>query len=122
MALRAQARVNLAAIERNTARLRGALAPGAALGVVVKANGYGHGAEPVARAARAAGAAWVAVATAQEAAELRAAGLEGPLLVMGALSGEELPVALQARADIVAWTESFVDEVKRASDQAPARG
>lgn len=118
MPLRAQARVNLAAIERNVARLRAALAPGAAMGAVVKANGYGHGAVPVARAARSAGATWLAVATAAEAAELRAAGVEGPLLVMGALSREELPIAVLAAADVVAWTEAFVEDLKRAADDA----
>ena len=72
---------------------RAAAAP-AALCAVVKADGYGHGAVPAARAAQAGGAAWLAVATAAEAAELRAAGVEGPLLVLGALSAEELDVAL----------------------------
>ena len=52
---RALARVNVAAIERNCARLAAAAAP-AALCAVVKADGYGHGAVPAARAAQAAGA------------------------------------------------------------------
>lgn len=119
MPVRAQARVNLAAIERNVGRLRSLLAPGVAMGAVVKANAYGHGAVAVAGAARAAGAAWLAVATAGEAAELRAGGIDGPLLVMGAVSREELPIALRARADLVVWTEDFVEEVLRtAGDQA----
>jgi alanine racemase len=115
---RAVARINLAAIERNCARLRATLDPGTALCAVVKANGYGHGAVPAARAARAGGASWLAVATALEAAELRAAGLDGPLLVMGALSAEELPVALTAGADVVAWSEPFVAALR---DAAPTR-
>ena len=106
MALRALARVDLGAIERNCARLRAAA--GTRLCAVVKADGYGHGAVPAARAAQAGGAQWLAVATASEAAQLRAAGIEGPLLVMGALSAEELPVALEAGADVVAWREEFV--------------
>lgn len=122
MPVRAQARVNLAAIERNLARLRAALAPKTAMGTVVKANAYGHGAVPVARAAQAAGTDWVAVATAGEAAELRAAGIEGPLLVMGAVSREELPAALGAGADVVAWTEEFVEHVLQAADSAPTIG
>lgn len=122
MPVRAQARVNLAAVERNVARLRAALSPKTAMGAVVKANAYGHGAVPVARAAQMAGADWLAVATAGEAAELRAAGIEGPLLVMGAVSREELPAALRAGADVVAWTEEFVDEVLQAADGAPAIG
>ena len=104
---RAVARVDVGAIERNCARLAAAVAP-ARLCAVVKAGGYGHGAVPAARAALTGGAAWLAVATAAEAAELRAAGVAGPLLVMGALSDEELEVALRAGADVVAWREEFV--------------
>lgn len=120
MPVRAEARINLAAIERNVGRLRGSLAPGTALGAVVKANAYGHGAAPVARAAQAAGAAWLAVATAQEALALRSAGIEGRLLVMGALSREELPLAVSARADVVAWTDEFVEDLARAAEAGPA--
>jgi alanine racemase len=105
--LRALARVDAGAIERNCARLAATVAP-ARLCAVVKADGYGHGALTAARAAQAGGAAWLAVATASEAAALRAAGIEGPVLVMGALSGEELEVALAARADVVGWREAFV--------------
>jgi alanine racemase len=108
MPVRALARVNLAAIERNVARLRDGLTAGTSLCAVIKADGYGHGAVPCARAALTGGASWLAVATAEEALELREAGLECPVLVMGALSGDELPVALAARADVVAWSEEFV--------------
>ncbi len=118
MAVRALARVNLASIERNVRRLRGELEPGTEMCAVVKADAYGHGAAPVARAAQAAGASWLAVASAQEAAELRDAGLTGPLLVMGALSSEELPLALAAGADVVAWTPEFASEVEREARRA----
>jgi alanine racemase len=109
--VRALARVNLAAIERNVARLRRELAPATGLCAVVKADGYGHGAAPAARAALAGGARCVAVAAAGEAAALRAAGIDAPILVMGALSPPELDVALGARADVVAWDEAFVRAV-----------
>jgi alanine racemase len=102
--IRALARIDVGAIERNCARLA-ALAP---LCAVVKSDGYGHGAVRAARAAQAGGASWLAVATAREAAELRAADIAGPLLVMGAVSPPELAIALEARADIVAWREDFV--------------
>jgi len=110
--VRALARVNLAAVERNCGRLAAVAAP-AMLCAVVKAGGYGHGAVAAARAARAGGAAWLAVATAGEAAELRAVGIGGPLLVLGALSPEEVDVALVAEADVVAWREGFVAELAR---------
>jgi alanine racemase len=102
--VRALARVDTGAITANCARL----AELATLCAVVKADGYGHGAVQSARAAQAGGAAWLAVATAGEAAELRAAGIGGPLLVMGALSPSELEVAVAAGADVVAWREAFV--------------
>jgi alanine racemase len=118
--LRALARVNLAAIERNVARLCDSC-PEAMVCAVVKADGYGHGAVPSAGAALAGGAQWLAVATAQEAAELRRAGIEARILVMGAISDDELPVALAARADLVAWSERFVDDVVlAAADVSPS--
>ena len=108
---RAAAIVDLAAIRRNAATLHRHLAPGVHLCAVVKADAYGHGALPCARAALAGGATWLGVATAAEAAELRSGGLDEPILVMGALTDEELAVALKARADVVAWREEFVAAV-----------
>ena len=113
MPLRATAAVNLAAIERNVATLRRRLTCGAELCAVVKADGYGHGAVQAAGAALAGGAASLAVATADEAGELRAAGIEVPLLVMGAVSGQELEVALAVDAELVAWDPAFVEELRR---------
>lgn len=102
--MRALARIDTGAIERNCARL----AQLGTLCAVVKSNGYGHGAVQAARAAQRGGAAWLAVATADEAAELRAAGVDGPLLVLGALAPDELRTALDADADVVAWREAFI--------------
>jgi alanine racemase len=109
MPRRALARVNLAAVQRNCARLAEALTPGAALGAVVKADGYGHGAAPVASAAQAGGATWLFVATAEEAAGLREAGVAGRIVVMGAIGAEELPAAVAADADVVAWRTAWID-------------
>jgi alanine racemase len=119
--LRALARVNLSAVERNVAHIRRSLAADAQLCAVVKADGYGHGAAQVARAALAGGARWLAVATAQEALELRRAGITVPLLTMGALSKEELSLALEADADLVAWDARFLDRVSRAAGEATVR-
>jgi alanine racemase len=117
MPVRALARVNLAAIERNVAGLRAGLTGEASLCAVVKGDGYGHGAVAAAGAALAGGAHSLAVATAGEALELRDAGLERQILVMGALSPEELPLALAARAEVVAWDEGFVALLSRAVDR-----
>ena len=104
---RALARIDLSAIERNCALLRGRLKGEAELCAVVKADGYGHGATWAAKAARAGGAGWLAVATAAEAVDLRRHGLAGRILVMGALTHEEARAALEADADVVAWREPF---------------
>jgi alanine racemase len=102
---RALAKVDLGAIERNCARLPKPLC------AVIKANAYGHG--PVAGAALAGGATWLAVATADEAEELRRQGVAAPVLVMGALTREEVDVAVEADADVVAWTDEVADAAPR---------
>ena len=116
MPRRALARVNLAAVERNVLRLRETLTGRTQLCAVVKADAYGHGAVPVARAALASGASALAVATADEAAQLRAGDLpDVPILVLGAISSEELSVALDAKAEVVVWSEQFVDRLEAAA-------
>ena len=57
--------------------------PGCRYLAVVKANAYGHGAVPVARTLEAVGADWFAVATLEEAAPLRCAGISLPILILG---------------------------------------
>jgi alanine racemase len=120
MPLRAVAEVNLAAIERNAARLRRRLHAHTRLCAVVKADAYGHGAAPAARAALAGGAAVLAVATAAEAADLRAAGLQAPILVLGALGAEELDVAVAADAEVTAWDPGFVSALASRAGSASA--
>jgi alanine racemase len=121
VAHRALARVNLGAIERNVTLLRDSLEGGAELCAVIKADGYGHGAARSARAALAGGASWLAVATAEEAASLREEKIDARVLVMGALSSEELSIALAADADVVAWDERFVDQLVEVQPAHPAR-
>jgi len=111
MPVRALARVRPDAIEGNASLLRTRLGSDTALCAVVKADGYGHGAATAATAALAGGSSWLAVATAGEAADLRAAGIVAPVLVMGALSAEEAEVALDADADVVVWNRGFLDSI-----------
>jgi alanine racemase len=73
--------VDLDAVRANTSALAAMSAP-AALLAVVKADGYGHGAEPVARAALDAGASWLGVALVEEGIALRNAGIDAPILVL----------------------------------------
>src|SRR3954451_22850132 len=105
MAERATARIDLGAITRNCRRLAEELVGGAMLGGVVKADGYGHGAREAAAAALAGGAERLFVATAREARDLGTQRV--PVAVMGALSPEELAVALEAGAEVTAWEPAF---------------
>jgi len=104
---RAVAYIDVGAIERNVQRLRRGLSGGAKLCAVVKADGYGHGCIEAGRAAVRGGAAMLAVATADEAAAMRAALPEVPILTMGALSEQEIEIALGAGSEIALWREGF---------------
>lgn len=108
--MRSQLRLNAAAIERNVAVLDRA-AGGAQVCAVVKADGYGHGMVPAARAALAGGATMLAVAGAGEGAALRSALPDAPILVLGSLDADEIPLAVGARLELTAWTTAFADAV-----------
>lgn len=84
------ARVDLAALQANLRAVGDFLGGRAGIIAVVKANGYGHGAVEAARAFEAAGASMLACADIEEGVVLRAAGVEAPILVFGALSVSDL--------------------------------
>jgi alanine racemase len=86
------AEIDLGALRDNVRLVRRRLGQGTALAAVVKANGYGHGAVAVARAAVAAGAEWLAVSRVEEGVELRAAGLTSPILLLGYAPPAQAPV------------------------------
>ncbi|MFJ8143722.1 alanine racemase [Streptomyces sp. NPDC096048] len=122
---RARAEIDLAALRANVRALR-ERAPGAALMAVVKADGYGHGALPCARAAVAAGATWLGTATPQEALALRAeAGLPDDVRIMCWLwtPGGPWQEAVEADLDVSVSGMWALDEVTEAARRAgvPAR-
>ncbi|MGI9612664.1 MAG: alanine racemase [Acidimicrobiales bacterium] len=84
--------IDLAAVAANIATLA-ACAPSAEVCAVVKANGYGHGAVPVARAALEAGATRLAVAQVDEGVALRAAGIDATIWVLSEPEPAEFVVA-----------------------------
>ena len=86
-------RVNLGAIKQNIDNEMKHLRPGQKLFAVVKANGYGHGAVPVAKVAEKAGASGFCVAILDEGLELRKADIVKPILVLGVVSPEYAPIA-----------------------------
>ncbi len=121
--VRAVARIDLGAVRDNCARLKGELGEGPELCAVVKADGYGHGADRCAETALEGGATRLAVATASEAEAIGRRLPHVPLLTMGALTGEELDTALAAGSEIAVWRRGFLDLVAaRARAQGrPAR-
>jgi alanine racemase len=118
----AEASVDLGAITGNVSALREHAAP-AAFMAVVKANGYGHGVVPVARAALRGGADWLGVVHVAEALELRRAGLDGPLLSLMAISTDDHQTAISANVDLAAGSAGMVRRLAGAAAAAgrPAR-
>ncbi|TVP63902.1 MAG: alanine racemase [Leptolyngbya sp. LCM1.Bin17] len=86
---RAWVEINLAALRHNVQQLKGLLPAHTQMMAVVKADAYGHGAVTVAQTALQSGAAWLGVATVPEGIELRSAGIQAPILVMGAVNHAE---------------------------------
>jgi alanine racemase len=121
-AARAQIVVDLAAIRHNVRLLSDMVAP-AAMMTVVKADGYGHGLVPAARAAREAGAEWLGVATIEEALELREAGDQGRVLCWLGVPGENYAAAIAADVDVCAYTVAELAEIRAGVARAgrPAR-
>ncbi|WP_434741699.1 alanine racemase [Micromonospora sp. SH-82] len=117
----AEVRVDLDAIRENVARLRSGTT--AEMMAVVKADGYGHGMVPSARAALEAGAEWLGVCTLDEALTLRRAGITAPVLAWLLAPGLPLHEGVTAGVDLSAASLPQLDEMIEASRRAerPAR-
>ncbi len=117
----AEVRVDLDAIRDNVARLR--TATSAELMAVVKADGYGHGMLPAARAALDAGADWLGVCTLDEALTLRRAGITAPVLAWLLAPGLSFVDGVTAGIDLAAASLGQLAELARAAQLAgrPAR-
>lgn len=86
--MRTWAEIDLNALAHNYRALRSNLEPGCRFVGVVKANAYGHGAVPVAKKLEELGAEYLAVACLDEAVELREAGVNAPVLILGGTQGQ----------------------------------
>ncbi|MFI6286943.1 alanine racemase [Streptomyces sp. NPDC051018] len=120
---RARAEIDLAALRANVRSLD-ARTPGAAVMAVVKADGYGHGAVPCARAALQAGATWIGTATPHEALALREAGIEAPLLCWLWTPGGPWREGIEAGLDMSVsgmWALTEVIAAAREANAGPAR-
>jgi alanine racemase len=106
---RAEVVVDLDAIAANTAVLRERV--GRPLMAVVKADGYGHGLVPAARAVLAGGADSLGVAVLEEALALRAAGIRAPVLAWLHAPGADYAAALEADIELSVNAEWALDEI-----------
>ena len=109
MTNRAEAVVNLSAIKANVATLKAKA--GVDLMAVVKADAYGHGLVPVAKAALDGGATWLGVALLEEAITLRAAGITAPILAWLVPPGSDFQSAVDSDIDIAVASIKALDEV-----------
>ena len=112
------ATIDLDAIRAN---VRALAPPRAELMAVVKANGYGHGATEVARAALEAGATWLGVALVEEGLRLRDAGVEASILVLSEAPPGAERDALAAGLTPTVYTPAGIAGVAAARDRGSAR-
>ena len=112
--------INLAQLRENTRLIRSAVPASARLMAVVKADAYGHGAVQTARAVLEADADWLAVACVEEGVELREAGIDAPILVLGGSNPRAMAAAARHHITLALYTPEQVaqaDEAAREADQ-----
>lgn len=107
------ANVSLDAIVSNYKKIKNYIKSGTMIYAVVKANAYGHGAIEVSKALAEAGADAFAVAISNEGMELREAGIENPILIMGLTDANH--AALQSEMDLSTtfMTTSWLEQAKK---------
>ena len=118
--MRTEARVDLSAVRHNVGVLA-ERAAGAAVMAVVKADGYGHGLVPTARAAVEGGASWLGVAFLEEALAVRAAGIDVPVLAWLTTPGEDLAPAVAAGIDLGVYAIPELHAAAGAAAGGPTR-
>jgi alanine racemase len=116
MSNRAEARIDLTAIAANVKKLK--TAAGTELMAVVKADAYGHGLVPVAKAAISAGASWLGVALVEEAHTLRAAGITSPILAWLVPPGSDFAAAIDAQIDLAVPSLDIFKEIAATGKRA----
>ncbi|MDY0406899.1 alanine racemase [Virgibacillus sp. 179-BFC.A HS] len=106
------AEINLEAIGHNISQMKQKLPAATNIMAVVKADGYGHGSVPVAKAAIKAGVSALAVALLEEAIVLRQASIDVPILVLGWVAPEDAPVAAAYNITLTAFQTEWLERVE----------
>jgi alanine racemase len=113
------AEIQVMAFAQNVRAVRACLAPTCELMAVVKANAYGHGAEPLAAVALQEGASCLAVARCQEGISLRQAGITAPILVLGPVWPEDVEALVAYRLSSVIGA---LEDARRLNQEAKRQG
>lgn len=109
------AEINLGAIESNLVKIRRHIEPTAKLCVVVKANAYGHGAVEVSKIAEKIGADFLAVATVAEGLELRRAGFNLPILILGLIPETAIKISVENNLTMTVCDFDFAKKISEIS-------
>lgn len=107
--------VDMEALRHNFAGIRRLVGEDTAITAVVKADAYGHGAVPVAQLLLAEGAAQLAVATLGEALELRSAGIDAPIMLLGYCGDMAVPVAVAANITLPVYSTEMAVLIERSA-------
>ena len=105
--------INPKIVGRNLQQIRTLVGPDKHIMAVIKADAYGHGALPVARSLISAGADAFAVATVDEALELRQNGVKLPILVLGASNEADLETLIMNDISFTVWYSGQLEEIRR---------
>ncbi|MDX1414781.1 MAG: alanine racemase [Candidatus Promineifilaceae bacterium] len=108
--------INLDRLSENYYAIARTVAPAGVM-VILKANAYGHGLVPVARHMVSLGAAYLGVAYLEEGIMLREAGIEAPILVLGGIIGNQVPLFLQHNLALTASSIEKLQQINRNAQQ-----
>lgn len=112
------ARIDLDAVEENFRQMRAVLRDGVQMIAVVKTDGYGHGAVPIARLTEPYEYLWgFAVATVDEGAQLRAAGIRKPILILGYTFAEDYGRIARLELRPAVFTCSMAEQLAQAAEE-----
>lgn len=111
--------ISLDALRHNIEAFRSCLPERIALMAVIKADAYGHGAVQVARETLEHGVSYLAVAFLDEAIELRQAGIEAPILVLGHAPVKGIELAAREGITLTAFSEEMLAALARRPQDAP---
>ena len=111
--MRAWAEINLDAIKNNIKYIRKRTSPQAQVMAIVKADAYGHGVCDVTATLLANGADRLGVATVDEAIQLRNAGFDVPILILGYIAPEDIERAINADITLTVFHEEYAETVSQ---------